>query len=110
MITPPEKKHSYVPDEGIALKQRTTKSQNSPGEERMRKVGTVQFGEPRATHDILWNPNSGEVLVDDLSVGWAGDEEDAERAALHFVRFNEPLDLTDTAKSFPTSRAEQEQR
>jgi hypothetical protein len=76
----------------------------------MRKVGSVQFGEPRAVHDILWNPHSGEVLVDDLPVGWAGDEEDAERAALHFVRFNEPLEQNTTANPFPKSRAEQEQR
>jgi hypothetical protein len=58
----------------------------------MQKVGNVQFGHPRADHDILWDAKTGEVQVDGLPVGWAGDAEDAERAALHFVRFNGPLE------------------
>jgi hypothetical protein len=75
----------------------------------MQKVGTVQYGEPRVERDILWNPQSGEVVIDDIPVGWAGDEEDAEKAALHFVRFDEQIDLTSTAKPSKPSRAEQEQ-
>jgi hypothetical protein len=66
----------------------------------MKKVGTVMMGKPSTTFDILWNPQSGEVLIDDLPVGWAGDEEDAERAALHFVRFGEPIECNPVIKEF----------
>jgi hypothetical protein len=59
----------------------------------MQKVGNVQFGHPRADHDILWDAKTGEVQVDGLPVGWAGDAEDAERAALHFVRYNEKAQI-----------------
>jgi hypothetical protein len=53
----------------------------------------VKMGKPSIMFEILWNPQSGEVLIDDVSVGWAGDEENAERAALYFVRFNEQIKI-----------------